>query len=237
MEQCYTIQIFLEDFWNVENCWRVQPDTARRSASSSFHTIQQVTRCYLLGGLLLLLLLLGISLIIICGSSFLNNWCRLFSLGFFLDGNEKADNILGLDHVVFINLKFSEDIVNFSLGHLVSPGHPSMLEHLGVNLASLIVGLESLDNEVIRVVAITGHLLLEHLDHVVVGAGTSDLAQKAIELSLRHEDTNVVKSTTEVIFVKLSILVDVHELEAVLVHLELVLGETSLILALAHLVC
>merc|ERR1719186_749404 len=112
---------------------RVQPDTARRSASSSFHTIQQVTRCYLLGGLLLLLLLLlGISLIFICGSSLLNNWCRLFSLGFFLDSNEKANNILGLDHVVFIN---------FSLGHLVSPGHQSMLEHLGVNLASLVIGL------------------------------------------------------------------------------------------------
>merc|ERR1719186_2317915 len=217
---------------------RVQPDTARRSASSSFHTIQQVTRCHLLGGLLLLLLLLlSISFILICRCCLLNDRCGLFSFGFFLDGNKEADNILGLDHVVFINLEFTEDVVNFSLGHLVSPGHQSMLEHLGVNLASLIVGLESLDNEVIRVVAITGHLLLEHLDHVVVGAGTSDLAQKAIELSLRHEDTNVVKSTTEVIFVKLAILVDVHELEAVFVHLELVLGETSLILALAHLVC
>merc|ERR1719186_437181 len=215
---------------------RVQPDTARRSASSSFHTIQQVTRCYLLGGLLLLLLLLlGISLIFICGSSLLNNWCRLFSLGFFLDSNEKADNILGLDHVVFINLKFTEDIINFSLGHLVSPGHQSMLEHLGVNLASLVIGLESLDNKVIGVVSVSGHLLLEHLDHVVIGAGTSNLAKETIKLSLAHEDTNVVKSTTEVIFVKGAILVDVHELEAVLVHLELVLREPSLILALAHL--
>merc|ERR1711923_260195 len=107
-----------------------------------------------------------------------------------------------------------------------------MLEHLGVNLALLVVGLESLDNEVIGVVSISGHLLLEHLNHVVVGAGTSNLAKETVKLSLAHEDTNVVKSTTEVIFVKLAILVDVHELEAVLVHLELVLGEPSLILAL-----
>merc|ERR1719186_1677072 len=237
MEQCYTIQIFLEDFWNVENCWRVQPDTARRSASSSFHTIQQVTRCYLLGGLLLLLLLLGISLILIGGSSLLNNWCRLFSLGFFLDGNKKADNILGLDHVVFINLEFTEDIINFSLGHLVSPSHQSMLEHLGVNLASLVIGLESLDNKVIGVVSVSSHLLLEHLDHVVIGAGTSNLAKETIKLSLAHEDTNVVKSTTKVIFVKLAILVDVHKLEEVLVHLQLVLGEPALILSLSHGCC
>merc|ERR1719480_244005 len=75
----------------------------------------------LLGGLLLLLLLLlGISLILLCGRCLLNNRCGLFSLGFFLDGNEKTNDILGLDHVVFINLKFTEDIINFSLGHLVS---------------------------------------------------------------------------------------------------------------------
>merc|ERR1719154_752432 len=110
-----------------------------------------------------------------------------------------------------------------------------MLEHLGVNLALLVVGLESLDNEVIRVVTISGHLLLEHLDHVDVGARTSNLSKKSIKLTLAHEDTNIVKSTTKVIFVKLAILADVHKLEAVLVHLELVLGEPSLILALAHL--
>merc|ERR1719154_256025 len=56
-----------------------------------------------------------------------------------------------------------------------------MLEHLGVNLAFLIVGLESLDNEVIRVIAISSHLLLEHLHHVVIGAGTSDLAKETIK--------------------------------------------------------
>merc|ERR1719431_806675 len=128
-----------------------------------------------------------------CGS-FLNYWrgC-LFLLFLFLDGNEKSNNILGLDHVVFINLKFTEDIINLSLGHLVSPGHESMGEHLGVNLALLVVGLESLDNEVIRVISISSHLLLEHLDHVVVGAGTSNLTKETIKFSLAHEDTNIVK--------------------------------------------
>merc|ERR1712106_1169446 len=106
-----------------------------------------------------------------------------------------------------------------------------MGEHLGVNLALQVISLEGLNNEVIRVISISSHLLLEHLDHVVIGAGTSNLAKKTIKFSLTHEDTNVVKSTTEVIFVKLAILVDVHKLEAVLVHLELVIGETSLILA------
>merc|ERR1719452_20074 len=187
-------------------------------------------RCYLLGGLLLLLLfLLGISFVLFSRSCFFNNWCGLFSLGFLLDSNKQTNDLLGLDHVVFINLKFTKDIINFGLGHLVSPGHESMLEHLGVNLALLVIGLESLDNEVIRVISISSHLLLEHLDHVVIGASTSNLSKKSIELTLAHEDTNIVKSTTEVIFV------DVHKLEAVLVHLQLVLGEPALILTLAHL--
>merc|ERR1712207_70326 len=161
-------------------------------------------------------------------------WC-FFLLLLFLNGNKEADNILALDHVVLINLKFSEDIINLSLGHLVSPGHESVGEHLGIDLALLVVSLESLDNEVIRVISISSHLLLEHLDHVVVGAGTSNLTKETIKLSLAHEDTNIVKGTTEVIFVKLAILVDVHKLEAVLVHLELLLGEPALVLALAHL--
>merc|ERR1719357_234805 len=97
-----------------------------------------------------------------------------------------------------------------------------------------ILGLEGLDNKVIRVISISSHLLLEHLDHVVVGAGTSNLTKKTIKLSLAHQDTNIVKGTAEVIFVKGAILVDVHKLEAVLVHLQLVLGEPALILSLAH---
>merc|ERR1719452_200999 len=167
-------------------------------------------RCYLLGGLLLLLLLLGISFVLFSRRCFLNNWCGLFSLGFLLDSNKQTNNLLGLDHVVFINLKFTKDIINFGLGHLVSPGHESMLEHLGVNLALLVISLESLNNEVIRVISISSHLLLEHLDHVVIGASTSNFSKKSIELTLAHEDTNIVKSTTKVIFVKLAILVDVH---------------------------
>merc|ERR550519_144125 len=193
---------------------------------------------HLLSGLLLLLLLLlGITFILLCWS-LLNNWgwCW-FLLLFLLDSNKEADDILGLDHVVFINLKFTKDIIDFSLGHLVSPSHQSMCEHLGVNFAILVIGLESLDNEVIRVIAISGHLLLEHLDHVVIGAGTSDLSKKSIKLTFTHEDTNVVKSTTEVIFVKLAILVDVHKLEAILVHLQLVLREPAFILTLAHFGC
>merc|ERR1711888_213133 len=192
----------------------------------------------LLGSLLLLLLLfLGITFILLC-RCFLNCWWRCWLLLLFLlDSNKEADDILGLDHVVFINLKFTKDVINFSLGHFVSPSHQSMCEHFGVNLAILVVGLESLDNEVIRVIAISSHLLLEHIDHVGIGAGTSDLTKKSIKLTFTHEDTNVVKSTTEVIFVKLAILVDVHKLEAILVHLELVLREPAFILTLAHCCC
>merc|ERR1711981_1299735 len=183
----------------------------------------RATHLHLLGSLLLLLLLLlGVLLLLWWG--FLNNWWwGWLLLLLLLDGNEETDNLLGLDHVVLIDLELSKDVVDLSLGHLVSPGHQSVLEHLGVNLAFHIVSLESLNNEVVRVVAVSGHLLLEHLDHVVVGAGTSNLSQEFIKFRLSHEDTDVVEGSTEVILVNGSILVDVHHLEAVLVHLELLL--------------
>merc|ERR1719369_160159 len=78
------------------------------------------------------------------------------------------------------------EVIRVGLGHFVSPGHQSMLEHFGVNFAILVIGLESLNNEVIRVIAITSHLLLEHLDHVVIGACTSDLSKKSIKFIFTH---------------------------------------------------
>merc|ERR1712241_865057 len=196
----------------------------RRKASFHLH---------LLGSLLLLLLLLLGVLLLLWWSLLYDWWWGWLLLLLLLDGHEKTDDLLGLDHVVLVDLKLPKDVVNLSLGHLVSPGHQSMLEHLGVNLAFHIVSFESLNNEVVRVVTISGHLLLEHLDHVVVGAGTSDLSKALIELGLSHEDTDVVEGSAEVILVNSPILVDVHHLEAVLVHLELLLGE-ALILSLAH---
>merc|ERR1719445_1373451 len=195
---------------------------------------------YLLGGLLLLLLLLlGLSLLrfFCCSGSFLY-WRRcLFLLLLFLDCHKHSDDILGLDHVVLINLELSKDIINLRLSESIAPGLEGVGEHLGVNLAISLVGLESLDNDIVGVIAVPRHLLLEHGDHVVGGAGPTDLTQQAVQLSLRHEDTNVVKGTAEVILVDHAVLVDVHQLEAVLVHLDLLLGETTsftFILALAH---
>merc|ERR1739836_341223 len=186
---------------------------------------------YLLGSLLLLLLLI-LGVLLLLWWSLLHDWgWGWLLLLLLLDSHEQSNDLLGLDHVVLIDLELPEDVVNLSLGHLVSPGHESMLEHLGVNLAVLVVGLESLDNEVIGVVSVSGHLLLEHLDHVVVGAGTSNLSEQRVELGLSHEDTDVVEGSAEVIFVQGAVLVDVHQLEAVLVHLELLLRETTFILA------
>merc|ERR1712012_830013 len=188
---------------------------------------------HLLGGLLLLLLfLLGVFFLLWWSLNNLWRWCG-FLLLLLLDGHKEANNLLGLDAVVLINLKLSKDVLNLSLGHLVSPGHQGVLEHLGVDLAFQVVSLESLNNEVVGVISISSHLFLEHLDHVVVGAGTSNLAKKVVKLGFSHQDTNIVKSSTEIVLVNGSVLVDVHQLEAVLVHLELLLGE-ALILTLAR---
>merc|ERR1719392_245152 len=110
---------------------------------------------YLLGGLLLLLLLL-LGVFLLLWRSLLNNWgwCRLL-LDLLLDGNEETNDLLALDHVILINLELAEDILDLSLGHLVAPGHEGVLEHLGVDLAFNIISLEGLDNEVVRVVAVS----------------------------------------------------------------------------------
>merc|ERR1712058_187476 len=138
------------------------------------------------------------------------------------------------DHVVLIDVELAKHIVDLGLGHLVAPGLESVLEDLDVDLALGVVGLEGLHNHVVGVVALSGHLLLEHLDHVVIGAGTADLAEQAVQLALSHQHADVVEGAAEIVFVDGAILVDVHQLEAVLVHVKLLLGETSLILALAH---
>merc|ERR1712005_28712 len=180
-------------------------------------------RSSLLGGLLLLLLLLlGITFILLWSSFNRSFFLLLLLLLFLLDSNKEANNLLGLDHVVLIDLKLIEDVINLRLGHLV------------IDLATLVIGHESLEDELIGVVAVSGHLLLEHVDHAHDVAGSSDLSHQLIELTLRHEDTNVVKSSTEIIFVQGTVLVDVHQLEAVLVHLDLLLREASFILSLAH---
>ena len=57
-----------------------------------------------------------------------------------------------------------------------------MLEHLGVYLALL-------NDEGIRVISISSHLLPEHPDHVVIGAGTFDITKETIKFSLTHENT------------------------------------------------
>merc|ERR1712071_250080 len=212
-------------FWNVELC-------ARTLFEGPWSHWKICSTNYLLGGLLLLLLLLlGVRVLLLLNRGLLNN-SDLLSLGLLLDGDEQANEVLGLDHVVLIDLELTEDVVDLSLGHLVSPGLEGVLEHLGVDVALVVVGLEGLDDEVIGVVALASHLLLEHLDHVVVGAKSRDLSQQTVELGLGHEHADVVEGAAQVVLVELAILVDVHELEAVLVHLDLLIGEAALILAL-----
>ncbi len=97
-----------------------------------------------------------------------------------------------------------------------------------------------------------GHLVLEHLDHVVEGASAADLRQHVVELALVHELqggkiqnqhilhlkniyvkqqylSDVVEGGPEIALVDGAILVDVHELEALLVHVQLLLGEAAIL--------
>merc|ERR1719432_409335 len=74
----------------------------------------------------LLLLLLGIGVLLRLSLNLLNGG-GLLDLGLLLDGDEQANDVLGLDHVVLIDLELTEDVVNLGLGHLVSPGLEGVL--------------------------------------------------------------------------------------------------------------
>merc|ERR1719195_1955213 len=132
-----------------------------------------------------------------------------------------------------VDLKLTEDVVNLGLGELVAKVLEGMLEHFSLDLAVDLVGLEGTDNQIVGVVGTAGHLFLEHFDHGVEGACAADLAQHAVEFFLRHELANVVEGSADVILGDGAALVDVHQLEALLVLLELLLGEASIV-ALAH---
>merc|ERR1719369_2390080 len=110
----------------------------------------------LLGGLLLLLL--GLTLVLFGGGGFRFRCLLFLLLLLFLLGDEEAEDLLCLEHVVLINVELTEHIVDLGLGHLVAPGSECVLEHLDVHLALDIVGFEGLDDQVVGVVAVTGHL-------------------------------------------------------------------------------
>merc|ERR1711863_214550 len=118
--------------------------------------------CLLGGLLLLLLLLLGLTLVLFGRGGFRFRCLLFLLLLLFLLGDEEAEHLLCLDHVILINVELAEHIVDLGLGHLVAPGSECVLEHLDVHLALDIVGFEGLDDQVVGVVAVSGHLLLEH---------------------------------------------------------------------------
>merc|ERR1712156_114474 len=119
--------------------WSLQSWPACQGRPESWQKSREKADNLLGGLLLLLLLLLGIGVLLRLGLRGLLNRDGLLDLGLLLDGNEQADHVLGLDHVVLIDLELAEDVVNLGLGHLVSPGLEGVLEHLGVDLALVVV--------------------------------------------------------------------------------------------------
>merc|ERR1719225_1994671 len=155
-----------------------------------------------LGGLLLLFLLLGTFISSLfsgcfCGC-FFSWWGSFFLLFLTASGDEETDHILRGDETIIVDLEFTEDIINLGLVELVTKVHEGVAEHLGFDLALDLVGLEGTDNEVIGIVRATGHLFLEHLDHVVEVASTSNFSKHGVEFRLVHELADVVEGSAEI---------------------------------------
>ena len=80
-----------------------------------------------------------------------------------------------------------------------------------------------------KLILTAGHLVLEHVDHGVEAAGSADLGEHLVELGLVHELADVVEGGAEVVLVDGAVLVDVHQEEAVLVHVQLLLREAAIV--------
>ena len=114
---------------------------------------------FLLGSLLLLLLLLSASL---CGrvclrrrGLLLGRLLLLLLLLLLLSaaGHEQADDVLGGQHAVVVNLELAEDVVDLVLAELVAPRHEGVAEHLGVDLLLVVlVRAEGLHDQLVGVV-------------------------------------------------------------------------------------
>merc|ERR1719150_776803 len=169
--------------------------------SNRFCRGQQVRIIHLLGGLLLLLLLGTTVISVFCGcfcGSLFSGCGSLFLLLLTTTGNEESDHILGSNKAIVVDFEFAEDIIDLSFVELITKVHESVAEHLGFDLAIDLVGLEGTDNEVIGIVGATSHLFLEHLDHVVKAASTSNFSQHGVEFGLIHELANIVEGSTKI---------------------------------------
>merc|ERR1719420_1489111 len=96
------------------------------------------------------------------------------------------------------------------------------LHHLTLDLLFnfFIKRLKCTHDEVIRIIDTSSHLGGEHLDHVVIVAGSSHLGQHRVELFVHHQSTHVVEGSSQVILVDDTVLVNVHQSEAFFVHLK-----------------
>merc|ERR1712242_88707 len=90
---------------------------------------------------------------------------------------------------------------------------------------------ECTNDEIVGIIGASSHLLLEHVNHGLECACTSNFSQHVVQFTFRHKFTNVVKSTTDIILGDGTVFVDIHEFEALLVHVELLLGEAPSILS------
>merc|ERR1711935_1056053 len=113
---------------------------------------KSVVSYYLLGGLLLLLFLGTIIGGLFCGcfcGCFFSWWGCFFLLFLTATGNKESNHILGSDKTIIVDLEFAEDIIDLSLVEFVTEVHESMTEHLRLDFAINLVGLEGTDDEVI----------------------------------------------------------------------------------------
>merc|ERR1712113_73267 len=211
---------------------------------------------FLLGSLLLLLLLLGSicwsCCVGLCWGSLHLLLLLLFLLLIHTSSNKQVNHRLCKDSAIVVKIKLFKHIVNLFLSQFVTKIHQEVFEvlsvdqilHSGYVLHSLgklfVVAFEGSHNEVVRIVNKSGHFCLETLDHVFVVARSPNLTQHRVQLLLRHERPNVVKSCSEIIFVYDTVLVDIHEFEALPIQFKLVIGESTrpfagpLALALTH---
>lgn len=124
-------------------------------------------------------------------------------------GREHADQLLGVDEALVVDLHLVVRLVDLVGGELVTPGHERVPQPLGVDLALLVEGLEGVDDDVILVGA-SGHAVGEQRQKLREVDGAGRLVDHVVQLLLGSELAERVPGGAEVVLADDAVLVVVH---------------------------
>ena len=144
-----------------------------------------------------------------------------------LSADQQLQHAGHVDLALVVDVELVEGLVHLLGGELLAPGHQRVPERVAVDGAvALVERLESLDDDVV-VVGLAGLSAGEHGEQHGEVDGARRVRQHLLDLLLRGDAADDVEGAADVRVVQDAVLVGVHQLEALLELIDLLLGEAG----------